>query len=212
MKEYFPHDFGARHDPKLIELHRQHAMIGIGVYWCIVEITYENNGEIPKDYVDRIAYELRVELSLIESILNDFELFYFQDDVYRSESADRRISERLAKSDKARESAQKGWENRRNNNQPKKRTPARPKQDKIEGAKKIEYAPDVRLSDKEHADLTSQYGKEAVKWMCEKLSAYKESTGRKYKSDAGAIRSWVVNSWAKEGGNKTVTKPAKLDI
>jgi hypothetical protein len=63
---------------------------------------------------------------------------------------------------------------------------------------KIEYKPGVRLTEKEYTDLVNQYGKDETDWMMTKLSAYKESSGKKYKSDAGAIRSWVVDKLVKE--------------
>jgi len=63
---------------------------------------------------------------------------------------------------------------------------------------KIEYKPGVRLSENEYTDLVAQYGKDETEWMMTKLSAYKESSGKKYKSDAGAIRSWVVDKLVKE--------------
>ena len=34
---YFSHDYGARNDPKILELRAEHGLEGLGVYWCIVE-------------------------------------------------------------------------------------------------------------------------------------------------------------------------------
>jgi hypothetical protein len=68
----------------------------------------------------------------------------------------------------------------------------------IEKVIKIEYKPGVRLSEKEYTDLVSQYGQKETEWMMTKLSAYKESTGKRYKSDSGAIRNWVVEKLIKE--------------
>jgi len=61
------------------------------------------------------------------------------------------------------------------------------------GDKKINYKSNVKLTEKEYLQLEQQYGVNDVAWMIEKLSAYKESKGKTYKSDAGAIRSWVVD-------------------
>ena len=41
-------------------------MSGIGLYWCIVECLYENNGYLDLDQINLLAYELRVEKKLIE--------------------------------------------------------------------------------------------------------------------------------------------------
>lgn len=67
---------------------------------------------------------------------------------------------------------------------------------------KIEFKTDVRLTQVEYENFKNQYGETAIVWMCEKLSAYKESSGKKYKSDAGAIRSWVVDKWLANGNGK----------
>lgn len=64
---------------------------------------------------------------------------------------------------------------------------------------KIAFSEFVRLTQTEYDDFQTKYGKQAIDWMIEKLSAYKESTGKKYKSDAGAIRSWVIDKWVKDG-------------
>lgn len=64
-----------------------------------------------------------------------------------------------------------------------------------------EYAPSVTLTPLEYDTLRAKYGEVSTHWMLEKLSAYKASTGRKYKSDAGAIRSWVVSEAQKVLGS-----------
>jgi hypothetical protein len=75
---------------------------------------------------------------------------------------------------------------------------------------KLRYSDLVTLTEKEYSQLIEKYGEEATKWMVEKLSAHKESKGTKYKSDAGAIRSWVVDSWM-EHQNKVVRMTPKHD-
>lgn len=63
---------------------------------------------------------------------------------------------------------------------------------------KIFFRENVELTQKEYDDLTLKYTQEGLEWMMDKLSAYKESSGHVYKSDAGAIRSWVVDEWLKK--------------
>ena len=41
--------------------------------------------------------------------------------------------------------------------------------------------------------------------MVNKLSNYKLSSGKKYKSDYGAINSWVVKEWLKESKKSSGT-------
>lgn len=84
-------------------------MDGIGLYWCLVEILYENGGRIAESEIDSIAYDLHSESERIASVLRDFGLFYFEDGFYRSESADRRLNERMEKSNSASNSAKTRW-------------------------------------------------------------------------------------------------------
>lgn len=54
----------------------------------------------------------------------------------------------------------------------------------------IDIAGFVKVTDKEYDSLRDRFGKDLPE-MVEILSAYKESTGKKYRSDAGALRGWV---------------------
>ena len=49
MKElpYITHDFGARNDPKLMDLQMEMGGQGLGIFWCLVEMLWENGGTIP---------------------------------------------------------------------------------------------------------------------------------------------------------------------
>lgn len=54
----------------------------------------------------------------------------------------------------------------------------------------IDMAGFVMVTEREYDSLRERFGQDLPE-MVEILSAYKESTGKKYKSDAGAIRGWV---------------------
>lgn len=107
---YFSHDYNARNDEKIKMLIRKHGMIGYGVFWAIVEDLYNNANALRTDY-EGIAYDFRVDVTLIESIIKDFDLFVFEGDTFGSLSVQKRIDERDSKSVKARESAHKRWTN-----------------------------------------------------------------------------------------------------
>jgi hypothetical protein len=50
--EYFPHDFSARNDKRIISLCSKHGAAGGFVYWCIIEILHEEkNNQIEDDDV-----------------------------------------------------------------------------------------------------------------------------------------------------------------
>ena len=113
MKEryYFPHDLHARNDEKIIGLLQKMNWEGYGLYWAIVEKIYEAEGEILKDY-DRIAYDMRTQCERIKSVCEDFDLFYISEaGGIRSQSIDRRMSERKEKQNQASSAAKVRWNN-----------------------------------------------------------------------------------------------------
>jgi len=112
MKEtfYFSHDFNARNDEKIKRLLMRHGMSGYGVYWSIIEDLYMNANALRTE-CERIAYELRIDEQLVKSVIFDFDLFVFDDQNFGSLSVQRRLDERFEKSAKARESANKRWNN-----------------------------------------------------------------------------------------------------
>jgi hypothetical protein len=112
---YFRHDCNSRTDRKLVRLNIKHGMAGIGVYWCIIEMLYEEGGYLPLEY-DRITFELRTDELLVKSVINDFELFDFDTDRFWSKRTIDELKERCVKSDKARKSIEARWGNERNTN------------------------------------------------------------------------------------------------
>lgn len=135
MKEtfYFSHDYNARNDCKLINLQIKHGMAGIGIYWCLVEMIYEEAGYLLLEY-ERISYVLRIDKNVIQSVINDFDLFQIIDNKITSTSIFERINQRANKSEKARLSVQARWNKyERNTNVSKNDTIKEKKEkDKIE--------------------------------------------------------------------------------
>jgi len=109
---YFSHDYNARNDSKIKRLIAKHGIIAYGIFWAIIEDLYNNANALPTDY-DSIAYDLRTDKNLIESIVNDFDLFVFDADNFGSTSVERRLDARNEKSEKARQSAINRWEKMR---------------------------------------------------------------------------------------------------
>lgn len=72
-KEYFPHDYGAR--LTLREVRKDYGLEGLGFYWCFIEILHEEGGYIKESELESIAYDLRVEVSLAQAIVSNYDLF-----------------------------------------------------------------------------------------------------------------------------------------
>lgn len=115
MKEtfYFSHDYNARTDSKIRNLIRKHKLLGYGIYWALIEDLYQNANALPMD-CEGIAFDLHTDEKTIQSIIHDFDLFIINDGFFGSLSVQRRLDERNAKSNKAREIAMKRWEKNAN--------------------------------------------------------------------------------------------------
>ena len=115
MKElpYITHDFGARNDPKLMDLQMDMGGQGLGIFWCLVEMLWENGGAIPANYKS-IAFALRwCKPAEVEKVVTGYGLFQIEDGTITSHSATARISEMRtyfgAKSASGRKGAEKRW-------------------------------------------------------------------------------------------------------
>jgi hypothetical protein len=111
---YFSHDYNARNDAKIKKLLSKHGYLGYGLFWAIIEDLYNNTNVLRLDY-DSISFDLRCEINTIKSIINDFDLFVFEGETFGSLSVQKRLEERNAKSESARKSVLKRWENKEKN-------------------------------------------------------------------------------------------------
>lgn len=66
--------------------------------------------------------------------------------------------------------------------------------DKSRGVEKKKRAANVMLTDSEYSGLCTKYTKRIVDMAIEQLDAYKQAHGRRYKSDAGALRQWAIQA------------------
>ena len=115
MKNYFSHDYYSRNDPKVVRLFMKHGLSGIGAYWCIVEMLYEQGGYLSLNEYERITFELRTDENVIRYLIYDSELFENDSEKFWSETAIDRLNKRAEKSQKARESIENRWNKSRKN-------------------------------------------------------------------------------------------------
>jgi len=107
---FFSHDYHARNDPKLQKVLMRLGQEGIGVYWCLIEMCFEEGGYLLITEIESYAFALRTNANCIISLINDFGLFEKTDTRFWSESALRRLNLRREKSEKATASANKRWQ------------------------------------------------------------------------------------------------------
>ena len=191
---YFSHDYNARNDEKIKRLIRKHGMQGYGVVWSIVEDLYNNANALRLDY-DGIAYDLRSDSDTVFSVINDFDLFVFDVNTFGSLSVQKRLDERNDKSIKARESANKRWNNA-NALQPQSDSNAikERKGKEIKEIKEIKYRDNISLLEKEKIKLDLEFGEDIVQKCFDFLSSYKVEKSYKTKSDYLTIKRWVVDA------------------
>ena len=193
---YFSHDYNARNDEKIKRLIRKHGMQGYGVFWSIVEDLYNNANALRLDY-DGIAYDLRSDSDTVFSVINDFDLFVFDVNSFGSLSVQKRLDERNDKSIKARESANKRWNNanalqtQSDSNAIKER---KGKEIKGKEIKEIKYRDNISLLEKEKIKLDLEFGEDMVQKCFDFLSSYKVEKSYKTKSDYLTIKRWVVDA------------------
>lgn len=104
---YITHDFGARNDPKLMDLQMDMGGQGLGIFWCLVEMLWENGGTIPANYKS-IAFALRwCKPAEVEKVVTGYGLFEVKDGTISSHSATARIDEMRTKFGARSESSRK---------------------------------------------------------------------------------------------------------
>lgn len=214
MKEYFSHDYGAREDEKIKRLLYAHGWAGYGLYWAVVEMLYINDGYMLTEY-ERIAFDLRTEAGIIESIICDFDLFKFKKNKFYSVSALERLEQRKIKSDKARQSASVRW-NKANAMRPHSDSNAiKVKESKVNKSKekkkpvKHKYGEfkNVLLTDDEHRKLLDAFGERFVKRKVQDLSEYIEIKKPKYKNHYLVLRKWAKRDFSNEDLRGIKSKP-----
>lgn len=104
---YFPHDYNARQDPKMQELMMDYGVTGIGIYWCIIEMLYEQGGAIPMN-ARAIAFTLHTDAEMVAAIIENYELFEVVDGYVTSNAVNKRMEQSASVSEKRREAGRAG--------------------------------------------------------------------------------------------------------
>ena len=114
---YFPHDFTASGDSKIVKLRRALGWEGYGIYWALIEkLASESSHVLATDY-DDLGYDLRCDAGKLKRVVCDFGLFILAED--SSSFYSERLTEQLKKLDtnreKRRNAANARWSKNANN-------------------------------------------------------------------------------------------------
>jgi len=90
---YFPHDSNARNDQRIMKVRMEYGFLGYGIYFGLIEILREQaNYTLSFDDLESIAFDLRVELNVIEDIVSNYNLFVIEGmSMFYSKSLKRRM-------------------------------------------------------------------------------------------------------------------------
>jgi hypothetical protein len=194
---WFRHDSNATTDPKMMTLLRAHGWAGYGMFWRVVELMRDTEGyKLERSRIQDAAYAMRAdELPQVVETCCSIGLFVCDETHIWSARLCRDMEGRDAQREAGRAATQKRWDEHRKLIGTYKQATTRTRQDRTGQDKdKKERAPFVHLKDTEWEKLVETYGESGAKACVEKLSAYKESKGKTYKSDAAAIRAWVIDA------------------
>lgn len=108
---WFRHDTASMTDTRMQRILRLFGMKGVGIYWCIVEILYVNNGFVELSEIDDLAFQLRVESEVISKLIMDKNIFESDGKTFWSERVNRELEYQNIISEKARSAANKRWKN-----------------------------------------------------------------------------------------------------
>lgn len=170
-----------------------------GVYWALIEDLYNNDNKIIYD-LELLAFDFRVDESIINSIINDFDLFTIEDNYLSSESIARRLELRDAKSEKARDNANKRWNKKSNSNataMQKNATASNSnalKESKVKDIKDIkeiykENHTHLTLSENDYEVFCKTYGKSITDDYISRILNYEGN--KKYKSLKLTLMNWI---------------------
>lgn len=113
-QHWFKHDINASNNGKLIKLQANEGLEGYAVYWKLVELLYINEGRYELN-LDELAFTLRIShlenaTQLIQSVIMNYCLFNYDDDIFYSDRVIQGLADIYEKSKKATESANKRYQ------------------------------------------------------------------------------------------------------
>ena len=106
---YFSHDANAKDDPKILRLRMDLGWEGYGLFWALIELLRNESDHRMRTHYKSIAFALQTQEDSIKKIINDYDLFFLDNDYFWSESLLKRMELKEERSEKARESAKKRW-------------------------------------------------------------------------------------------------------
>lgn len=119
MRDWFPHDYAASRDDKMLQLIARRGIGAYGLYWLIVEVLYEFGGSCVRDVLQLrlrlVADGNQLRMSSVQiATMIELGLLVEADGTISSERVIAELAEKKARSKKASLNAKERWGNHAN--------------------------------------------------------------------------------------------------
>jgi hypothetical protein len=110
---YFPHDYHARHDPKLEKLRMELGPVADGIFWDLVEMLYEEEGYLLVKDIPLYAKMLNTDEHMLNKVIT--ELFLTEGDRFYNQSLLDRLAHITAVREERRQAGELSGKSRQRN-------------------------------------------------------------------------------------------------
>ena len=110
-KTYFNHDSTARNDYRIIKMRAKLSYEAYGVFWAVLEMLFTEENKLCIEDYDTLAFGLQCDPNILKQVIEDFDLFVIEDNCFYSKRLNTQIEDINNKSTKAKENANKRWNN-----------------------------------------------------------------------------------------------------
>jgi len=147
-KTYFNHDSTARNDYRIIKLRSKLGYEGYGIFWALLELLFSEENKLCVEEYGMLAFGLQCDPKILKQVIEDFDLFVIEDGCFYSKRLNKQIEDINSKSNKAKESASKRWNNANAKDSHSDSSANKVKYSKVESkVKKSNYYNDISFPD-----------------------------------------------------------------
>jgi uncharacterized protein YdaU (DUF1376 family) len=147
-KTYFNHDSNSFTDIKIIKMRSKLGIESYGIFWALLELLFAEENKLCVDDYSVLAFSLQCDPKILKQVIEDFDLFVIEDGCFYSKRLNKQIEDINSKSNKAKESASKRWNNANAKQTHSDSNASKVKYSKVEAkVKKSNYYNDISFPD-----------------------------------------------------------------
>ena len=111
---YFPHDYNAVTDVKILFMRQQLGMEGYGIYWFLIESLANAGGVLPMKIIPVLAMQIQVTEVKVKALIENFELFEVVENQFFSIRLNGHLQVRSSLSESGKKGALARWNKQEN--------------------------------------------------------------------------------------------------